>query len=171
MYQDHDDRVRQAAAEQLEDMPPEAREEVKSIGAVLTGDDEAPPSMMRIDLHCHSEASADCITPLTAFPQRCLQRDIRIQAVTDHNEIWGAQKLQEMVAGQGAPLTIIVGEEVSTNEGEIVGLYLTEKIPAGLTPEETVDRIVDQGGLVLLPHGFERAHFSTTLEQSSRGLG
>jgi len=110
---------------------------------------------MRLDLHCHSEASVDCITPLAAFPARCKERGIRVQAITDHNEVWGAQKLQSMVAENGNDLTIIVGEEVSTREGEIVGLYLQEKIPAGLSPEETVAAIKAQGGLVLIPHGFD----------------
>ena len=111
---------------------------------------------MRLDLHCHSEASADCVTPLASFPARCRARGIRVQAITDHNEVWGAQKLKEMVQNSGADdLTIIVGEEVSTREGEIVGLFLNEKIPAGLSPEETVAAIKNQGGLVLLPHGFD----------------
>jgi len=108
---------------------------------------------MRIDLHCHSEASADCRTPLAAFPGRCKARGITVQAITDHNEIWGAQQLQEMTLG--SELTVIVGEEVSSRDGEIIGLFLREKIPAGLSAEETVERIKAQGGLVLLPHGFD----------------
>ena len=113
--------------------------------------------LIRLDLHCHSEASADCITPLTAFPERCRTRGIHVQAITDHNEIWGAQELQKRVETSEASeyLSIIVGEEVSTNEGEIIGLFLEEKIPAGLSPEETVAQIKAQGGLVLLPHGFD----------------
>lgn len=117
----------------------------------------AEPEKMRLDLHCHSEASADCVTPLTSFPARCRARGIRVQAITDHNEVWGAQKLKELVENSDAEndLTIIVGEEVSTREGEIIGLFLNEKIPAGLSPEETVQAIKGQGGLVLLPHGFD----------------
>lgn len=112
--------------------------------------------MMRIDLHCHSEASWDCITPLTLFPGRCRERGISVQAITDHDEIWGAQRLKALVEDQQAPLTVIVGEEITTSEGEIVGLFLKEKIERGLTPEETVAQIKAQGGLVLLPHGFDR---------------
>lgn len=116
--------------------------------------------MMRIDLHCHSEASSDCITPLELFPSRLREQRIVVQAVTDHNEIWGAQKLQELVAeldveSDHHPLQIIVGEEISTTEGELIGLFLEEVVPAGLSPEETVELIQDQGGLVLLPHGFD----------------
>lgn len=114
------------------------------------------PATMRLDLHCHSEASSDCITPLSSFPARCRAAGIRVQAITDHNEIWGAQQLQKMLADEGATdLSIIVGEEVSTREGELVGLFLSECIPAGLSPEETVSEIKAQGGLVLLPHGFD----------------
>lgn len=112
---------------------------------------------MRIDLHCHTEASSDCKTPLSRVLARARAKGIGVQAVTDHNEIWGAQKLQTFAGAQdGLEVpTIIVGEEVSTCEGEIIGLFLSECIPAGLSPEETVGRIKAQGGLVLLPHGFD----------------
>ena len=114
---------------------------------------------MRIDLHCHTEASHDCRTPLTQIPGRCLERHLDVLAVTDHNQIWGALKLQKIAAEQ-TNLKVIVGEEVSTREGELIGLFLQENIPAGLTPEQTVAAIRDQGGLVLLPHGFDplKAH-------------
>ena len=123
---------------------------------------ESPPARaatMRIDLHCHTEASHDCRTPLTRIPGRCLERRLDVLAVTDHNQIWGALKLREIVADR-TDLTVIVGEEVSTREGELIGLFLQENIPAGLTPEQTVAAIRDQGGLVLLPHGFDplKAH-------------
>ena len=112
---------------------------------------------MRIDLHCHSEASHDCVTPLKDIPARCLERGIGVQAITDHNKLWGAQELKARVADSdySDDLTVIVGEEISTTEGEIIGLFLDEVIPKGLTPEETVSEIRAQGGLVLLPHGFD----------------
>lgn len=109
---------------------------------------------MRIDLHCHTEASHDCSSRFDSVVTRCRQQRIAIQAVTDHDQIWGAQELKEMATAPGDP-QIIVGEEVSTREGEIIGLFLEEKIPAGLQPEEVVTRIREQGGLVLLPHGFD----------------
>ena len=148
------------ADEQLEELSPQEAEEVEILGAVVEEEGRAEPGNMKIDLHCHSEASADCSTPLKLFPARCRERGVWVQAITDHNEIWGAQKLQEMVEEEeikkaGFPLTIIVGEEVSTSHGEIIGLFLREKIPAGLTPKETVAAIKEQGGLVLLPHGFD----------------
>lgn len=118
-----------------------------------------PKTLMKLDLHCHTEASFDCVVPLSEMLVRLETRGVGVQAITDHNEIWGAQKLQELADAKREydPHTpmIIVGEEVSTAEGEIIGLFLTEVIPRGLSPEETVARIKGQGGLVLLPHGFD----------------
>ena len=109
---------------------------------------------MRLDLHCHTEASRDCRTPLQFILQRCLDSGIDVLAVTDHDEIWGALELAQ-IAAERPELTVIVGEEISTREGELIGLFLTNKIEPGLSPEETVAAIRDQGGLVLLPHGFD----------------
>lgn len=107
---------------------------------------------MRLDLHSHSMASHDCDTPLELIAPACKVAGIDVLAVTDHNEIWGALELaQHSTPG----LQIIVGEEVYTTEGEIIGLFLNEVIPRGLTPEQTVERIHAQGGIALLPHGFD----------------
>ena len=148
------------ASEQIEQLSPKEADDVETLGAVVEEKGKADPGKMKIDLHCHSEASADCSTPLTLFPARCRARGVWVQAITDHNEIWGAQKLQEIVEEEtikkaGFPLTIIVGEEVSSTHGEIIGLFLKEKIPAGMSPKETIMAIKEQGGLVSLPHGFD----------------
>ena len=122
----------------------------------MSANGEAPK--LRIDLHCHTEASHDCVTPLDVIPARLIARGTHVQAITDHDEIWGAQKLKQMVAENEqwtGKLTIIVGEEISTSEGEIIGLFLKEKIPPGLSPEDTVKAIKEQGGLVDIPHGFD----------------
>jgi len=114
---------------------------------------------MRIDLHCHTYVSGDSITPIEDIPARCRERNIAVQAITDHREIRGAQQLKALVEEEadeaGNDLTIIVGEEVKTWEGELIGLFLKERIESGLSPEETVRQIKAQGGLVLLPHGFD----------------
>ena len=107
---------------------------------------------MRLDLHSHTLASADCKTPLELIAPACKLAGIGVLAITDHNEIWAAQEMQSHAPPE---LQIIVGEEVYTSEGEIIGLFLSELIPRGLTPEETVSRIHAQGGLTLLPHGFD----------------
>lgn len=140
---------------QLKNVNREEAEEIKEHGAVQ--DDYQPDiGTMRVDLHCHSETSWDCITSLEDIPAQCLQKGIQVQAITDHNEIWGAQTIKAQVESDPhCDLTIIVGEEISTSEGEIIGLFLQSQIEPGLTPEETVRQIRAQNGLVLLPHGFD----------------
>ena len=108
---------------------------------------------MKIDLHCHCEASWDCVTPLARIPDLCRARGISVQAITDHDQIWGAQQLRDMT--RDSDLTVIVGEEVTTSEGELIGLFLEELIPPGMSALDTVKAIREQGGLVLLPHGFD----------------
>jgi hypothetical protein len=78
-------------------------------------------------------------------------------AVTDHNEVSGALEAAEMAEAFG--VKVIVGEEVKTaTQGEVIGLFLQERIPRGLTLRETVEAIKAQGGLVYVPHPFDRMH-------------
>ena len=107
--------------------------------------------MIKADLHIHTCYSPDCCTPLEKIVDHCLNAGINCLAVADHNTIEGALKLQKI-----APFKIIVAEEVMTSEGELMGLFLTEEIPRGLSPEETIARIKSQGGLVNIPHPFGR---------------
>lgn len=83
--------------------------------------------------------------------QHCLKIGINCLAVTDHNTIAGALEVKRM-----APFKVIVGEELFTALGEIIGLFLTAEIPGRLSPEETVARIKAQGGLVCIPHPCDR---------------
>jgi len=115
---------------------------------------------MRADLHVHTCYSRDCCTPLDQIVARCLETGIDCIAIADHNTIAGALKLKEF-----APLKVIVAEEILTPAGELMGLFLTEEVPKGLSPEETIARIRSQGGLVGIPHPFGRS-----LRQNSNKL-
>ena len=111
--------------------------------------------MIKADLHIHTEYSMDCTTPLEQIVDHCLKIGINCLGVTDHNTIAGALKLEQM-----APFSIIVGEEIMTADGEIIGFFLTQEIPAGLSVEDTIARIKAQDGLVCIPHPYDILRFS-----------
>jgi predicted metal-dependent phosphoesterase TrpH len=106
--------------------------------------------LLKADLHIHTQYSMDCQTPLDKIIERCQQLRINCIAIADHGTAEGALKMQEM-----APFRVIVAEEILTTEGEIMGMFLKETIPSGITPNEAVQRIREQGGLVNIPHPFE----------------
>jgi hypothetical protein len=106
---------------------------------------------MLLDFHVHTFFSSDSGITLRGLVNVVLDRGLSGIAVCDHNTIKGAEKLKE-----AAPFLVIVGEEVRTNEGELIGYFLKREIPPYLTPEETVEKIKEQGGLVCLPHPFDR---------------
>jgi len=89
---------------------------------------------------------------LEQIVERCLDIGINCIAVADHNTIAGALKLKEF-----APFEVIVAEEILTPVGEIMGLFLSEEVSPGLSPQETISRIRSQGGLVAIPHPFGRS--------------
>jgi predicted metal-dependent phosphoesterase TrpH len=108
-------------------------------------------NLLKADLHVHTRYSEDSISPPEKIVQHCIKRGINCLAITDHNEISGAFEVKRI-----APFKVIVGEEILTSRGEIIGYFLTEKIPPRLSPEETVARIKAQGGLACIPHPFDR---------------
>lgn len=107
--------------------------------------------MLRADLHLHTYYSGDGVSSPQEVVRWCIQRGINCVAVTDHNSINGALEVREI-----APFEVIIAEEIKTSQGEITGFFLNEEIPRGLSPQETVARIKAQGGLVSIPHPFDR---------------
>lgn len=110
---------------------------------------------MKADLHIHTVYSMDCAMTLEQIISRCLEIGINCLAITDHNTIAGALKMKEM-----APFPIIVGEEILTTGGEIIGLFLSQEVPSKLSIEETISRIKAQDGLVCIPHPYDRLRLS-----------
>ena len=106
-----------------------------------------------LDLHCHSSASFDSV----ASPERLMAKARRIGlthlAITDHERIDGALRARDLAPHE---LSIIVGEEVRSADGDLIGLYLERAVPPGLSAADTAAAIHDQGGLVGLPHPFDR---------------
>ena len=113
--------------------------------------------MIDVDLHMHTDHSNDCVTPVDVLLATARERGLGAIAVTDHNEISGAHEAREKAAEYG--VKVIVGEEVKTaDQGEVIGLFIEDKIPRGMSLEETIAEIRRQGGLVYVPHPFDRLH-------------
>ncbi len=106
--------------------------------------------MLKADLHIHTRYSMDCQTPLDKIIERCKQLGINCIAIADHGTAEGGLEMQKI-----APFKVIVAEEILTTHGEIMGMFLKETIPSGITPQEAVKRIREQEGLVNIPHPFE----------------
>jgi len=107
--------------------------------------------MLKADLHIHTEYSMDCSTPLEKIISRCLKIGINCIAIADHGTIEGALKMQSI-----APFPVIVAEEILTLDGEIMGVFLKEGISSGLSVEQVISRIRAQGGLICVPHPFDK---------------
>jgi predicted metal-dependent phosphoesterase TrpH len=115
-------------------------------------------ALIEVDLHMHTDHSGDCATPVDVLLQTARDRGLGAIAITDHNEVSGALEAREIAKGMD-DIKVIVAEEVKTAEqGEVIGLFLEEKIPKGLTMAKTIAEIRRQGGLVYVPHPFDRFH-------------
>jgi predicted metal-dependent phosphoesterase TrpH len=114
--------------------------------------------LIEVDLHMHTDHSLDCATPVEVLLETARDRGLGAIAITDHNEVSGALEARRIAAEMG-DLKVIVAEEVKTAEqGEVIGLFLEQKIPKGMTMAETIAAIREQGGLVYVPHPFDRFH-------------
>jgi predicted metal-dependent phosphoesterase TrpH len=119
--------------------------------------------MGRVDTHVHTEYSGIARLGALKFPEsvttpeqhvdRARKNGMDVLCITDHDEVIGAFKAQEY-AKRFDDIEVVIGEEVTTADGEIIGLFLNEKIPDGLSVEETVDIIRSQGGITIAPHPF-----------------
>ena len=105
---------------------------------------------VRVDMHSHTMWSGDSTTTPDELATAVADSGIDVLCITDHNAIKGAVDLVDRL-----PCRVIVGEELRTHAGEVIGLFLGERIPAGLQPEEAVLAIRAQGGVVYIPHPYD----------------
>jgi len=116
----------------------------------------ASREFVHVDLHMHTDHSPDCATPVETLLETAEHVGLDAIAITDHNEISGAFEARDRANGR---VKVIVAEEVKTaDQGEVIGLFLEEKIPRGMSLDETIAEIRRQGGLVYVPHPFDRMH-------------
>ena len=114
-----------------------------------------PQRTIRADLHNHSYYSPDSILSPVKMLQRAREQRLDVLAVTDHNTTRGGVAVRELAAKRDPDIRVIVGEEVRTKNGEVLGLFLNEDVPRDLSAEETIDRIHAQGGLAGAPHPYD----------------
>ena len=103
-----------------------------------------------IEFHCHTIYSKDSLTPPAALVAACRRKGIDRVVVTDHNTIAGAREAQRL-----DPELVILGEEIMTPKGEILAAFVSEEIPKGLTPQETIRRLKEQGAFISVSHPFD----------------
>ncbi|MFL5679719.1 MAG: PHP-associated domain-containing protein [Chloroflexota bacterium] len=121
-----------------------------------------------LDLHCHTRASFDSLAAPASVVRAAAERGLTHLAITDHDRIDGALEAREAAP---AELTVIVGEEIRTAEGDLVGVFLDRAIPPGLSAAEAIDAVHEQGGLVGIPHPFDRFRGSLLRDARMAALG
>jgi predicted metal-dependent phosphoesterase TrpH len=105
----------------------------------------------RVELHSHTLWSKDCVVPFARIAGLCARLGIDRIAITDHNTADGALHMAKLY-----PDLVIPGEEIMTPQGELLGYFLRESVPAGLSPEETIARLRAQGAYISVSHPFDR---------------
>lgn len=116
--------------------------------------------MLRVEFHCHTIASKDSLTRPRDLVETCRRKGIDRVVVTDHNTITGARAAQAL-----DPERVIVGEEILTTKGEILAAFVKEEIPKGLSPQETIRLLKDQGAFISVSHPFDRLREGGWLEE------
>jgi predicted metal-dependent phosphoesterase TrpH len=120
-----------------------------------------------IDLHCHSRGSFDCLSSPGDIVKAAHDRGLTHLAITDHDRIDIAMEAKDL-APDG--LTIIVGEEVKTLDGDLICVFLERAISPGLSAVDTIKAAREQGGLVGIPHPFDRMRGSLLRDASMASL-
>jgi predicted metal-dependent phosphoesterase TrpH len=138
---------------------------VTALGQSATGVTPATAGRTFVDLHVHTNASFDCLSDPGAVVRAAAKRGLTHIAITDHDRIDGALAAR---AAAPAGLTVIVGEEVKTSNGDLICLFLERAVPPGRSPAETIAAVRAQGGLVGIPHPFDRFRNSLLRPPASR---
>lgn len=121
--------------------------------------------VLKFELHVHTEYSHDSVLSLKTLYQKCLEKGIDCIAITDHNTIQGGIAFKEYCHQRGDKISVIVGSEIMTTQGEIIGLYMSQEVPMLLTPEETITRLEEQGAVVYVPHPYDEKRHRTVLHE------
>lgn len=121
-------------------------------GGTTDGERRTPSAgdLLTVELHCHTYYSTDSLLSPARLVETCRRRGIDRVAITDHNRIAGA-----LAAAEIDPERVIIGEEIMTTQGELLAFFLTELVPAGLSPQEAISRLRAQGAFISVSHPFD----------------
>jgi predicted metal-dependent phosphoesterase TrpH len=117
---------------------------------MLSDQFEQKRAFQKVDFHCHTNASKDCMVEINALLKTARQRGLDKLAITDHNTIKGALRAKEI-----DPELVIVGEEIFTTSGELLAFFVTNEIPSRLEPMEVIKRLKDMGAFISVSHPFD----------------
>lgn len=120
-----------------------------------------------VDLHSHSSSSFDSLSDPIALTRAAAARGITHLAITDHDRVDGAQRARD---AQVPGITVLVGSEVRTRDGDMIALFIERPIKVGLPPTEAIAAIREQGGLVGIPHPFDGTRGSLLLKEEHAEL-
>ena len=118
---------------------------------------------VKVELHTHTNYSHDSLLNKWLYLAILKLKGINVVGITDHNEIEGAKKIKAFLGKFG--IKVILGEEIFSEKGEIIGLFIEEKILPGLSPRETMLQIKKQGGIVYIPHPYDEKRYKTVLPE------
>jgi predicted metal-dependent phosphoesterase TrpH len=108
-------------------------------------------SLLRVEFHCHTIYSKDCLVSIEQLLSACQRKGIDRLVITDHNTASGAFRAKEL-----DPQMVIAGEEILTQKGELLAAFIKEEVPPGLPPLETIARLREQGAFISVAHPFDR---------------
>ena len=109
-----------------------------------------------VDLHSHTSASFDSLASPRSVVRAAASRGLTHLAITDHDRIDGALEAREAATREALPVTVLVGQEIRTHQGDLIGVFLERPIRSGLDAFEAIEDVRAQGGLVGIPHPFDR---------------
>ena len=121
-----------------------------------------------VDLHCHTSASFDCVASPETVVAAAVRRGLTHLAITDHDRVEGALRARDAAP---AGLTVLVGEEIKTADGDLIALFLERAVPPGMPAQEAIAAVREQGGLVGIPHPFDRFRGSMLNDPRLQAMG
>lgn len=124
---------------------------------------------MKLETHIHTKYSHDSILSFWILYAMCRMKKIDYVAITEHNNIEGAIAFKQYCNKRDNKIGVIIGEEIMTDSGEIIGLYLTKQIQQGMSVDKTIEAIHSQNGIVYVPHPYDKKRMKTVLSETAIG--